>query len=80
MATRIRIVDVQDGQEVTWAELDGGQVTYAPTGQDIAEAVVRNRMNDFGVDLETAFAQLQQDGWSNGYLMVDRAAGDERPA
>jgi hypothetical protein len=72
---RLRIVDARDKVELTWAELDGDRVTYAPTDRSgVAESVVTNHMRDRGVELPTAFAELQRDGWSNGYLMVDRSA------
>ncbi|MFF0864170.1 hypothetical protein ACFYUV_20595 [Nonomuraea sp. NPDC003560] len=65
----MRIVSVRTGAEVSRAEIaDDGTITYS--GGESAQAAVRNRMRERGIDEAAAVSELARDGWSNGYLKV----------
>lgn len=69
---RLSFVSVREREETTWAELSGGEVTYAPHDFGIAQAVIEQHQAETGDSLAETFAALRRDGWSNAYVMVAR--------
>jgi len=68
--TVVRFVDVRDRSlEVARATADGDTVTYE--GGETAAAVVEQTVRDHQLTAVEAVELLAQDGWSNGYIMVD---------
>ncbi|MFI7113967.1 hypothetical protein ACIBK9_47155 [Nonomuraea sp. NPDC050227] len=71
MAVVVNIVSVRDGQLVSRATLaDDGTVTYQ--GDAARSAVRRWLLANRGRTEADAIRALAVDGWSNGYLMVQR--------
>lgn len=71
MATVVNIVTVQDGQLVSRVTLaDDSTVTYV--GDAARSAVRRWLIAHRGRTEADAVEALARDGWSNGYLMVQR--------
>lgn len=75
MAKRLSLVSVKTGLELSWAELDGDEITYSPTDMGVFEGVIRNRMREHNENPKQAFAGVARDGWSNAYLMVAGVKG-----
>lgn len=69
----VRFVDVQTRAEVSRAELgDDGTIRY--TGGETAQGVVKQTARVKAISEAAAVELLAEQGWSNGYLMVDLTA------